>query len=423
MRDKMAGNETQAQKDAAAKKAGNKLASIDSIAGGALGTKPQVNLEKGTKKSLSGLTSLPNITKTSQIKSGRPSNQPLTGTTTTTTQGGAVYYEGDGRNEYLTWSKQRAASVQLWLSSIPGLYPKGKEPRITDGVFNSYDFDALDKVMAYSDSRGIVSTDPDVPNWEKAINILYKNPTEAKAYFRVSEGSGPRKISTTPSGMAIADLDETYRTIFATNASDAEHTAYVKSLNALELKQGGSASAQQKEDLIFGLIEKTAKSKTSKVTDEADAATLNGIAGGLGAMVKQLRSAYENNGLAFTNTKLVSQAVKALRGQEEATNIFANIQGQAAQFYPAFAKQLESGQSVRDVLDPYISLASQVWEVPEDQIKLTDIPMDSEDPTKPPAIPAYKNALYSDARYLATQGYKDTQMNDLQSLIREAGLG
>lgn len=413
MKDKMINDPTQHNSP-------RKTGTIGAITGDALKTKPTPKT-KGSTRSYSGLTALPDITTTSPIKSGRPSNRTLSGVTTTTTAGGAVYMEGDAEKEYQTWDKQKAANIQLWLSRVPGLYPKNKEPKAINGIFNSYDFDALGKVMGYADSAGIAATDE--PSWFNALVTLYKNPTEAKSYFRVSEGSGPRKISTTPSGMAIADLDETYRTIFATNASDEEHKNYVKSLNALELKQGGGASAQQKEDLIFGLIEKTAKSKTSKVTDADEAATLNGISGGLGAMVKKLRSTYENNGLAFTNTKLVSQAVKALRGQEEATNIFANIQGQAAQFFPAFAKQLESGQSVRDVLDPYISLASQVWELPEDQVKITDIPMDSEDPTKPPAIPSFKNALYSDPRYMKTQGYKDTQMNDLQSLIREAGLG
>lgn len=405
----------------AARLAKKKLQSIDSLAGKALGDKPKVNV-KGSTKSYSGLTSLPNITTTAPATSQYVGSRLVTTPATTqTTAGGAVYMEGDAEKEYQTWDKQKAANIQLWLSRVPGLYPKNKEPRAINGIFNSYDFDALGKVMGYADSAGIASTDE--PSWFNALVTLYKNPTEAQSYFRVSGGDGPKKVYTTPSGMGIADLDETYRTVFGGTASKEEHNAYVKSLNEIETKQGGQASAQQKEDLIFGLIEKTAKSKTSKITDGSDATALNAISGGFGTMVKQLRSAYENNGLAFTNTKLISQAVKALQGKEEATNIFSTIQGQAAQFYPAFAKQLESGQSVRDVLDPYISLASQVWELPEDQIKITDIPMDSEDPTKPPAIPAYKNALYSDRRYLETQGYKDTQMNDLQSLIREAGLG
>ena len=381
----------------------------------------------GTKKSYSGLTNRKGTT-TSTPGAANP-DQARAGVRSSTSYAPGVpvlYHEGDAEKEYSNFNKNQAIYVQSLLASIPGLYPKGKEPKAINGIFNSYDLDALGKVMGYADSadiEGSVFGGEAVDSWINALTLLSKNPSEARSYFRVSEGDGPKQVSTTPSAMGIADLDETYRTVFGTNASDAEHKAYVKSLNAIELNQRGTASTQQKEDLIFGLIEKTAKSKTSKVTDASDASMLNSISGGLGAMVKKLRSTYENNGLAFTNTKLISQAVKALRGQEEATNIFSAIQGQAAQFYPAFAKQLESGQSVRDVLDPYISLASQVWEVPEDQVKITDIPMDSEDPTKPPAIPAYKNALYSDARYLKTQGYKDTQMNDLQSLIREAGLG
>lgn len=402
-----------------------KTGSVGSIAGDALGEKPVLS-QSGTKKSYSGLTEpIGGVRKTGRIltvESKAASTRPSQGgRVTSAVLVDGLYYEGDAEKAYQKWDKSKAASIQLALSRIPGLYPKGKEPKAINGVFNSYDFDALGKVMGYADSANIADTDE--PRWFNALATLYKNPTEAKSYFRVSEGSGPKQVYTTPSAMGVADLDETYRTVFGTNASDAEHKAYVKSLNAIELNQRGQASSQQKEDLIFGLIEKTAKSKTSKITDGSDITALNAISGGFGTMVKQLRSAYENNGLAFTNTKLISQAVKALRGEEEANNIFTNIQGQAAQFYPAFAKQLESGQSVRDVLDPYISLASQVWEVPEDQVKITDIPMDSEDPTKPPAIPAYKNALYSDARYLKTQGYKDTQMNDLQSLIREAGLG
>lgn len=403
-------------------------AKADAAKAKAEGATGGLSVDGPKKKSYSGLisrkgttTSTPGPTNPDQARVGvRSSTSYVPGVP-------VLYYEGDAEAAYQGFSTDKAKDVQLALSRIPGLYPKGKEPRVINGIFNSYDIEALGKVMGYADSADVASGvdkgGKPVDSWYMALGQLYSNPSEAAAYFRVSDGKEPKKVYTTPSGMGIADLDETYRTVFGSDASKEEHKQYIKSLNAIEVSQGGKASSQQKEDLIFGLIEKTAKSKTSKVTDASDASMLNAISGGLGAMVKKLRSTYENNGLAFTNTKLISQAVKALRGQEEATNIFSTIQGQAAQFYPAFSKQLESGQSVRDVLDPYISLASQVWEVPEDQVRITDIPMDSEDPTKPPAIPAYKNMLYSDARYLKTQGYKDTQMNDLQSLIREAGLG
>lgn len=376
----------------------------------------------GTKKSYSGLTSRPN-------KQGTiPSGVLKSGKQIVTVAGGDVYLEGAAEKVYQTFDKQRAANIQQALSRIPGLYPKGKEPKMFNGVFNSYDFSALGKVMGYADTSSmddaISANGTVIPRWNIALSTLLKNPSEAKSYFRVSDDSSTtQQTYRTSSGMAIADVDETYRTIFGANASKEEHNSYVKSLNALELKQRGQVSAQQKEDLIFGLIEKTAKSKTSTVTDSADASSLNAISGGLGSMVKKIRTAYNDNGVSFTNTKLVTQAINALRGPEEASNVLSKIQSQAAQFFPAIGKELADGRSAREVLDPFISLASQVWEVPDSQIQLSDFYDATADATKPLDVPTVKNMLYSSPKYKVTQGYKDTQMNDLQAFIREAGIG
>ena len=370
-----------------------------------------------TKRTLSGLKTLPSTTSSRTV--GRPGSPTRIQTITT---GGVPYTVDSPYDVFATKTRDEAASIQAAMASIPGLYPKNRQPQQFTGIFSTYDFDALGKIMGYADKAGLLS-DASSTSWAKALNHFNQNPTAAMDYFRVTPPKSDKPIQTTPSAVASSDLNEIFRTAFGDNATAEENKAYATALNNLEKKQGGRVSSQQQQDLQVVAVQTRAQSKISKVAGAGDDETLKALANGtFGKLIRQIRDTYQSNGVPFTSKQVLAQAKRGLQGPEETANIISSIQQSAADFFPAFAKDILGGKTAKEKFAPYIAMASELWEVPEDQVTIKDLSFVAQDAAKAVDVSAFENFLFNDPKYKKTQGYRNTTMNDTQAFLREAGI-
>lgn len=172
-----------------------------------------------------------------------------------------------------------------------------------------------------------------------------------------------------------------------------------------------------------------------------DEAALRNVLGGyvkfIGGTLRGEAGAYETSIKSYAATQGVTlddNAVKnqaALIGRKMATeDDFKNqIMQQAVSAYPAYKDQLEAGQTLMDIANPYIQIMAQTLEVNPNSITLQDplirqalngVGQDG----KPTGLDQtdFLKSLKNDPRWGATQGAQDQTMNIGLNVLKTMGL-
>jgi hypothetical protein len=332
-------------------------------------------------------------------------------------QGGtAGLSKGAGALGFAALAPAERAQLILRLGQIPGLYAKGTAPtpdfiqRMVSGkdiVPRPADFAALEQVQAFAEWSGTPV--------ENTVSKLIAQPALAQQYFgRVT--TAPKAVSS--SAALGAELNDKFLDLFETKADPASVKAYTKEINALELK--GTLSAQQKEDILLKYVQKKATdqfnlSQTGMVPGVIDK-------GSLGRTVRNIRVAYEENGIPINEKQIYNKAVQSLRSPEAYKNVIDGVMMQAGTVMPAFKEYFSQGKTAREVLSPWINTRSQVLGIPADQIKVTDMYDVGSGPTPIP-IQDYKKQLYRSPEFKKTDAFKERSLGDLQTLLRAFNIG
>jgi hypothetical protein len=332
-------------------------------------------------------------------------------------QGGtAGLSKGAGALGFAALAPAERAQLILRLGQIPGLYAKGTAPtpdfiqRMVSGkdiVPRPADFAALEQVQAFAEWSGTPV--------ENTVSKLIAQPALAQQYFgRVT--TAPKAVSSSAS--LGAELNDKFLDLFETKADPATIKAYTKEINSIELK--GTLSAQQKEDILLKYVQKKATdqfnlSQTGMVPGVIDK-------GSLGRTVRNIRVAYEENGIPINEKQIYNKAVQSLRSPEAYKNVIDGVMMQASTVMPAFKEYFSQGKTAREVLSPWINTRSQVLGIPADQIKVTDMYDVGSGPT-PISIQDYKKQLYRSPEFKKTDTFKERSLGDLQTLLRAFNIG
>ena len=306
------------------------------------------------------------------------------------------------------------------LSLIPGIYTPGQEP--TDSLLISMgqtggivprkqDIDALTKVMTYSDKVG--------EDYITSVNKFYQNQGLAAQFFSVPGKTGP---SLTPSAALISELNTQFMDVFNAGADKKVAAAYAKEVQQLEAKQG-SISAQQREDIRLKYIQNAAATRYKTVMatpDTKDDALLQ--EGALGMVVNQIRSAYSNNGIPVNDAEIYKKAIQGVRSQQALANILNVTKQQAKALYPAFRDLIDQGAEVSDLVSPYATVYSQIYDKPVSQLKPADF-YEVAAGDKPISPAEYKKMLYAKPEFKDTETYKNTKQGALTAIVRAFGIG
>ena len=322
-----------------------------------------------------------------------------------------------------TMDNQAKANLLAALGSIPNLYPTGQSPT-TDFItkqgaalsFRQVDYDALTKIMIHADLSG--------QDYVKSVTDFTNNPAMANQYFgKVT--TAPKKIALTPADALVADIDQRFQDLFETPVDKKIASAYAKEYNKAELAAGGAGLTQTQRDNIFQkYVEQTALTRYKNVkstTDTEDDSQLE--QGALGQVIRQLRGAYADNGMAASEKQIYQDAIAGIRSSTALKNKMESIQLHASTQFPALKDWVAKGNSVKQYLDGggYIDSYSKIYGVPKDQVtidKFKDaftgaIPMTS----KEWEATQWKNPLIKQTQY-----YQDTKKNDLRAMADAFGI-
>lgn len=315
-----------------------------------------------------------------------------------------------------TLSNADKANLLIQLAAVPGLYGKGQAPtesfiRAQGNTvsFRSEDYTALGKIMAHADTTGAA-------DYKESLITFVQNPGLANQFFGKVSASGTAVSSKFD---LMSEFNAKTMDLFDTPVDKKIVDAYVRDVNKAELRAGGGIGAQQKEDIFLKYVEQTAMQRYAqaiKTPDKADDIALE--KGSLGSVIKKIRNAYTDNGIAVSDKQIYGQALKGIRSEQALQNALNNISTQAITQFPAFKEQILAGNSVKDLLGPYIEKYQTIYGKAPKVADLTDVASG----TTPIPVDAWEKMQWKKPEIKETKFYKDTIKGDLRTMATAFGV-
>lgn len=330
------------------------------------------------------------------------------GTTSATAK--TQYAVGDGMSTLLGMDNPQRVQLLSVLSQIPGLYPKGRAytaeqlQSVAAGEFvaiREEDADALEKVMQFADTVGVT--------YDVAAQRLFNQPNIAASFYGYTPPKGPKLL---PEKSLIAEISDKFQNTFDANVPKDVAKKYAAEVRSAQAK-GGGLSAQEREDILLKYLEREAGNLSKQEGFQPR--------GVLGEYIQQLRQEYYENGLPMDENRIYKMAVKSLRDPQELQNNKQKIQQRAELVFPPLREYLARGESVRDVLSPYMRIKASIFEMNDTDINPSDM-YDVMDGDKLKNINDYKKSLYQSPEYKKTQGYKQRVVSDTRGLLDYLGI-
>ena len=294
------------------------------------------------------------------------------------------------------------------------LYPKNYTPTFGFLGLGGEDAAAVTKLMIVGEQKGLADINDVIKLAKTDKNI--KNLLSGGGYAK----TGPRLTDAATAG---ANLNTYFLDMFNDKPSKAEAKEYKELINTAERGSKGSIGAQQAEDILLSVATKKANGliAAAKLGDTKSQTQLE--AGQLGRSIRALRNAYADNGLPVDDKRIYSQAVKASRSNVAYDNVIQGIRLNAKTIWAPLADNIDQGFTVKDQVDPYITIRSKVTGVPKEQIKISDMTdiIDENGKLKAPA--KYQSEMYKTDAYLEGNNFQQQKLNDIQVVLRNFGIG
>lgn len=292
------------------------------------------------------------------------------------------------------------------------LYPEGYTPAL-NGLYSQEDFDAVKKLQIVGTQLGLGDINAVIARAEKDSKI---------GSILATGGYAKQGPIVTDSVEAASTLNNFYLDLFNEKPSKEDIKAYQSALNARERSAKGGMSAQERQDILYSIANKRVATLTSGALTGDMKASEALTEGQLGKRIRDLRSAYEQNGMQVSDKSLYKLAGQSLRSPEAYDNILEDIGQNIGLQWGQLGQNLKPGQTVRSRLQPYINITSQLTGIPEDEIKTADL-QDVVNPDGTFKRPQeYKQIKYKSKEYLASDNYKQTVFNDTTAVLRNFGV-
>jgi hypothetical protein len=149
-----------------------------------------------------------------------------------------------------------------------------------------------------------------------------------------------------------------------------------------------------------------------------------------GETVQKLKDYAYSMGVTMASTWYTNGARKVVRGMGSEQDLESQIRKQAKASFPQWSKQIDAGQTVMDLANPYLSSMSQILELPGGSLNLFDPTIKKALNYKDPNTGAgmakplwqFENELRSDPRWKKTQNAQDSLMQVGHQVLADFGL-
>ena len=294
------------------------------------------------------------------------------------------------------------------------LYPSGYTPAY-NGIVTQEDFDAIKKLQ-------VVGTQLNMGDINDVIAKAQKDPKLASVLATGGYSTGT-KATLTDTTEAASTLNDFFLNLFNEKPSKQDVKDYQNALNAREKTAKGGMSAQERQDILYNAANKRLASLSSGALTGDVKASEALTEGQLGKRIRELRQAYQDNGMTVSDKTLYKLAGQSFRSQEAYDNIVEDINQNVGLQWGQLGQNLKPGQTVRNRLQPYISVWSNLSGIPEDEIKTSDLQdvMNQDGSFK--NVQQYKAVKYKSKEYLASDNFKQTVFDDTTAVLRNFGIG
>lgn len=339
------------------------------------------------------------------------SGQPVLGKPVTKT---VRYAAGDGMKYLLSLSNTDRAEVLAKLSEVVGAYPKGQAPTL-DFITNALragnvaireaDGKALEQVMKYADTIGDSVT--------ISIEKLRSNPTLAQQFFAIKT-TVPKAPKLTPEATLNLEITQALNDYLDVPVDKKLAKEFADTVNNLERKRGTYISAAERNQLLLDAIQKKA-GQMFKGAQAPDSLMMQ--RGALGGSYNSLRKAYDAYGIPVDDKTVYKQAINSIRSRQALENEVQKISIQAQVSYPALQEYFRQGLTTRDALATYIGIKSNLFDQPENTIKIADMyPVFKGKELMTPQ--EWEDYLYTTPEYKKSRRYIGQMFSDAKTLVR-----
>lgn len=349
--------------------------------------------------------------------SGKKSGAVLSPSRGTDAQGNPIrvqIYPAGFEETYLNnlGPKQRAA-LQKQMKSL-GLYPKNFNP-LGDGTITSEDFNALLKLVAVGEQRGL-------GNIQDVIGLAKKD-SKVRAFLQTGgyTQTAPT-INYTNTSESKALLNDRFLSLFNEKPSETELKEFQASLKKKEGAAKGGISALEVNDLVLSIANKRISSAIIGAS-KGDVKALDVLDSGLlGKRIREIKAAYYENGIPVSEKTIYKQAGASLRDQDAYDNVLEEINNNAITQWGKLGLDLKPGQTVRKKLQPFITVRSTIRGIPEDDINIADMTDVLNPDGTVKSFKQFKLEEYKSDDYLKSDKYKQVVLNDTQAVFRNFGI-
>lgn len=189
---------------------------------------------------------------------------------------------------------------------------------------------------------------------------------------------------------------------------------------------GGQLNKIAEQAITTGLDEAGIKDVLGGYVTFTEKGTLNGQAG---MFEKSMNEFAYQQGVDLDRQTTKNQAQLIARGLATEQDFKDQIVDQAISTYPGYAQQLQAGQTMMQIANPYIQIMSKDLEVPATQINLKDQMVRQalngvDKQGKPVGMDqvSFRNLIRQDPRWAKTQGAGDSVMKAGLQVLKDMGL-
>lgn len=149
-----------------------------------------------------------------------------------------------------------------------------------------------------------------------------------------------------------------------------------------------------------------------------------------GEAIDKLHDVAYNMGITMSAGWYADSARAIIRGTGTQQDYEDQLRKQAKVLFPGWSKQIDAGQTVADLANPYLSSMSQILELPPGSVNLFDPTIKKaltyKDPktgaSAPKAIWQFENDLRADNRWKSTQNAQNSMMQVAHQILADFGV-
>lgn len=194
----------------------------------------------------------------------------------------------------------------------------------------------------------------------------------------------------------------------------------------------GTAAKLGQQAFMFGFNDAEIRDMVGNTAKSQTLMMKGGLGGTLGEAERALRKAADDYGLDLSDTYIAGQLNDIARQKTDTTAVVNRFRQWAKSKYTAFADQLDQGETIKDIAEPYRQMMARTLEVSDQSISVNDKQIQKAlmyrptvgkkvGPPTPMTLSHFESDLKNDPRWDRTKNAQDAAMGVGKKVLQDLG--